>query len=78
MEVIFRRVGATAKSVEDAISLLQRANSRVLSRSGANVLAQIEATSVNWVRQQLPGWIVSPQAERAPVPDARIKINSVG
>lgn len=76
MEVILRRVNATSKSVEEALSLLQRVNSRIISTSGVNVLAQIDATRFPWLQHQLSGWILAPQGVRAPIPDARIKVDN--
>jgi len=75
-QVLLRKTHAATVSVEDAVALVETAGQgKILHRSGDNVLADLDAGSVDALRRQLTGWIVSPQGERIPVPDTRRQIS---
>jgi hypothetical protein len=75
MEILLRRNNPSAVSPTEAVTMLQRIRDvRIVSQSGINLLADIDSSVLPTVQELLKGWIVSPQAERIPVPDSRLKI----
>ncbi|MYN10884.1 hypothetical protein [Pseudoduganella aquatica] len=74
-QLILRRTNAATLSTDEALAVVGAApRGRVIHRSGDNVLVDIAAADVESLRQQLQGWIVSPQTERIAVPDTRRNI----
>lgn len=73
--VILRRTRDATVSAEEVLALLGTAShGRVINRSGDDMLVDIAAEQVASLRSKLAGWIVSPQGERIPVPDTRLRV----
>lgn len=74
-QVILRRTSNATVSVEVAVALVSAGRKgRVLHHSGDNLLADIDPAQLSPLKEQLAGWIVSPQAATIPVPDTRLKV----
>lgn len=74
-QVLLRRTTKATHSVDEAAALVRTlTNARVVGQSGDNVLAEVDAPGIAALQERLPGWIVSPQGEKIPVPDTRRKI----
>ena len=78
MRVILRQTKQAILPLEKVLLLMRRFNNtRVINHSGANILIETEAVTVVALveKKLIEGWLISPQTDKAQVPDTRIKLN---
>jgi hypothetical protein len=77
--LILRRAAADAASPDEATGLVASLSASVVHRSERTLLVEVtDEAQVGALRQGLPGWVVSLQGPRIPIPDTRLKLRSSG
>jgi hypothetical protein len=74
-QVLLRRTAEDSTSVDAVADVVAALQGKVIGRSDPNMLVEVtHDAQVGLLRDQLRGWLVSPQGPTIPVPDTRIKI----
>ena len=77
LKVIVRRPGLDGPSPEEAADVVESLKATILHRGTKNMLVQVaDMAAVEGLRRGLPGWLVSLQGPKIPIPDTRLKVRS--
>jgi len=75
--VVLRRAEDQAASPDEASRLVIACHGSIVDQSGRTMLVEVEDdAAVEQLRDQLRGWVISPQGPKIPVPDTRLKVRS--